>query len=99
MIKPTLFISTLLTAVLAFAVFQVENRVQDLRMELTGIHQQLQADREEIHVLKAEWTYLNQPKRLQDMVGQYLENNRTVSYQQVKAVNAIPVRPVMVSSN
>ena len=98
MLKPAVFISTLLTAVLAFAVFQVENKVQTLRTELKDIHSQLQNDREEIHVLRAEWSYLNQPERLQDMASRYLDS-KSVSHQQVKTVHTIPVRPVMVSSN
>ena len=44
--------------------FIVENKVRELRDNLHEIDHQIQADREAIHVMQAEWAYLTQPQRI-----------------------------------
>ncbi len=94
MIRPVAFMGFVLLSVLAFAVFQVENRVQDLRGELRELNRQIKTDREAIHVLKAEWTYLTKPGRLQEMSDKYLDLE-PITPEQVRNVEDIPLRPVL----
>ena len=56
-----------------FGLFQIKYKVQNLRKDLTEIQRQILQEKEEIHVLKAEWTYLNQPDRLKRLADQYLK--------------------------
>ena len=61
--------STLLWSVLSVAVvvglFVIKHRVQDLEDQLQTLNAEILADRETIQVLEAEWSYLNQPDRLE----------------------------------
>ena len=61
--------STLLWSVLAFAVviglFAVKHRVQTLEDSLHALNAEIIADRDAIQVMQAEWSYLNQPARLE----------------------------------
>lgn len=53
-----------LAAGVAAGLFQTKYEVQSLETRLSRIHQAILADQQAIHVLKAEWTYLNQPAEL-----------------------------------
>ena len=48
---------------------------------------------EAVHVLKAEWSYLNQPARLEDL-GRRLLNLEPVKATQTISIEDIPFRPV-----
>lgn len=64
----------LLTAGIATAlVFQVSYDVQDLERELKQVKQGILREQESLHVLKAEWSYLNRPDRLAEMAESYLD--------------------------
>ena len=84
-------------AVLIFGIYHIEQRVQDLRAELTGINQNIKSSKERIHVLNAEWSYLTSPSRLSRLTQEQLPLNY-VAAAQVKDVAEIPLRPVMVGS-
>jgi len=61
--------STLLWSVLCIAVviglFVVKHRVQDLEDRLHALNAEILSDRDATQVLEAEWSYLNQPARLE----------------------------------
>lgn len=57
---------TVLTAVI-FATFIMKNRVQDLEKELNRINRDISEDIKTIHILKAEWSHLNNPERLRSL--------------------------------
>ncbi len=61
---------TVLTAVI-FATFIMKNRVQDLEKELAGINRTISEDIKTIHILKAEWSHLNNPERLRNLAGRH----------------------------
>jgi len=97
MIKPMVVLGVMVFLVMAFGVFEVESRVQSMRNELASLNKQIKNDKEAIHVLKAEWTYLNKPDRLKEMSQRYLDLDM-VTIEQVKDVKSAPLRGVMVSS-
>ena len=57
---------TVLTAVI-LATFIMKNRVQDLEKELNRINRDISEDIKTIHILKAEWSHLNNPERLRSL--------------------------------
>lgn len=61
--------STLLWSILCLAVviglFVVKHWVQDLEDRLHALNAEILADRDATQVLEAEWSYLNQPARLE----------------------------------
>lgn len=96
MLKPIIIIGLLLLCALTVSVYEVEHRVQELRKELKQTQHQIVHDKQEIHVLKAEWSYLNQPGRLRGMTKQFLEME-PVSANQVVAIEDIPLRGVVLA--
>lgn len=56
-----------MVAVVGGGLFMLSYEVQDLRAELRDVRERIALDRERLHVLKAEWSYLNQPKRLREL--------------------------------
>ena len=61
--------STILWSMLCIAVvvglFVVKHRVQDLEDRLQALNAEILSDRDATQVLEAEWSYLNQPARLE----------------------------------
>ena len=49
----------------AFGLYTVKYRVQALKTEVASTETQLREEKKNLHVLTAEWTYLNRPERLQ----------------------------------
>lgn len=68
--------STLLWLVLAafcgIALFYTSQRDHDGREKLAALNQEAAREEESIRVLQAEWSYLNQPGRLEKLAKQYL---------------------------
>lgn len=63
----------LMAAAVSVALFVVKHRVQDLEADFKDVNRQILMSQEDIHVLRAEWSHLNQPQRLRQLAGQYLE--------------------------
>jgi len=72
MIRRTTFLSATLAISMGVALFVVKYQVQDLEDQLTAIDHQIVAERQTIHVLKAEWSHLNEPGRLRRLAVRYL---------------------------
>lgn len=69
----TLLVWMLILGVSASALFYVKYSVQNLKRDLAETQRQLLADKEAMHVLEAEWSYLNQPDRLKTLAEKYLK--------------------------
>ena len=72
MIKARYVLALLLFASCVFALFQVKFGVQNLHREMTELKRQLEHEKNSVHVLKAEWAYLNKPDRLQYLAEKFL---------------------------
>lgn len=55
-----------------FGLFQVKFMAQALHREISNINMHIKEERENLHILKAEWTFLNSPERLKRLSGKYL---------------------------
>jgi len=73
MIRRTTFLSATLAATMGVALFVVKYQVQDLEDQLTAIDHQIVTERQTIHVLKAEWSHLNEPGRLRRLAVRHLD--------------------------
>lgn len=62
-----------LAAAAGIGLYHAKYRVQALEVELAGLQQEILAHREAIHVLKAEWSFLNDPDRLAELARKHLE--------------------------
>lgn len=72
-IKTVSLLGVLLIAVSSFTMFNVVYKVQNAYKDLQELQRQYVEEKKSLHVLKAEWSYLNQPERLKQMAAQYLQ--------------------------
>ncbi len=56
-----------------FGLFQVKYYVENLTKELNQISKNVESTYNSIHTLEAEWSYLNNPMRLEKMGLKYLQ--------------------------
>jgi cell division protein FtsL len=68
----TTIISLILLTISIVGLFQVKHRVLQLRGELAQLNNNIVEHQQTIHILHAEWAYLNQPKRLEKLAHKYL---------------------------
>jgi cell division protein FtsL len=70
--RPTLFFM-IITAGVGLGLFHLKYQVMNLEKDHARIQKNIRETKDTIHVLKAEWTHLNDPKRLQRLCEQYLK--------------------------
>lgn len=73
MIRPSTFAILVLAFGTGVFLFLIKYQVQDIEQQLSGFNRDIVADREAIHVLKAEWSHLNEPTRLRALAERHLE--------------------------
>ena len=73
MIRRSLVLWVALAAIVSVALFVVKYEVKALEEEFTRLNREIQRNREAIHVLRAEWSYLNRPDQLADMALRHLD--------------------------
>lgn len=61
------FIWSILCVSIVFGLFIIKQRVQTLESELKRLNAEIITNRDANEVLKAEWSYLNEPARLEDL--------------------------------
>jgi len=83
-----------LVALSGFATFKVKYTVQDIEEELNKARKQTIAEQQEIHVLRAEWTALNQPERLAELNRRVLSLAAITPKQLQHRIEDIPLRPM-----
>ncbi len=92
MIRPTSLILMVLAAAAGGALFQVAFEVSELDDELAQLNRDIRTDRDAIHVLRAEWSFLNQPERLEELTRRHLDL-LPVTGAQIAGTGAMPVLP------
>jgi len=73
MIRPSTFAIFILALGAGVFLFLLKYQVQDIEQQLAGFNRGIAADREVVHVLKAEWSHLNEPMRLRALAERHLE--------------------------
>jgi hypothetical protein len=85
---------TLLWAVLAAVagtgLFLLKYQVQAEERHLRDVRKDIAGSEQAIHVLKAEWSYLNDPMRLREQAERHLDM-RPMRANQIVAIDAIPL--------
>lgn len=80
-----------LFAAMATGMFVIKNKVIALENELERINAQIRDDQNALHVLKAEWTYLNDPKRIRDLSERHV-HMKPLRGEQIISFSAIPFK-------
>ena len=89
--RPAAFVSLVLAGALSLALFSLKYQVQDLEDELVYLNRTILADQEAIHVLKAEWSHLNDPRRLRSLARRHL-GMKPVMPAQLATIADLPTR-------
>ncbi|MBK1666812.1 hypothetical protein CKO28_01985 [Rhodovibrio sodomensis] len=90
-VRLSLVIWLIVAGAVALGLYQVKYEVQRLEEELQQVRSDIRQDRVALHVLEAEWAYLNRPERLQRLASKHLDMGPTGA-RQVAAVTALPPR-------
>ncbi len=61
-----------LAVIVGSGMFVLKYEVQDLEVELASIDSGIRQNQETIHVLKAEWSHLNNPERLRVLSAKHI---------------------------
>lgn len=78
-------------ALMASGLYLVKYEVQELKNHNDALQQKLNDEKMALHVLQAEWVYLNQPDRLMSLAEKYLKLE-PIEPRQVVGWAEIPVR-------
>jgi hypothetical protein len=73
MIRIGTFVWLAILTLIGVGLYQVELGVLAKQAELKQIKAQIEANRDAMHVLDAEWSYLNDPTRLADLTRRYTD--------------------------
>lgn len=86
MIRYVNIISLFIILLCIAGLLQVKYHVQNLSKDHQELRKHIKEEKEAIHVLKAEWTYLNQPERLRSIISNHL-NLSVVKISQIHKLN------------
>jgi hypothetical protein len=88
--------SVIVASVAALLVFQLKYRAEAVSERVAKLQKQVDAEKEAISLLKAEWSFLIQPSRIQALVERHNERLQLepLDPSQVTHLDTIPARPV-----
>ena len=69
----TIFLWLVLAIFCGGALFYVSQKTRDAREKLSSVTKEVENEKEAIRVFSAEWSYLNQPQRLEMLAKKYLD--------------------------
>lgn len=82
-LNKSVILSSIFLVLIGFCVSRVKYEVVFLKSKLKEINRQLDKYQDDMRVYNAEWSYLNEPKRLQRLAAKYLPNLRPTENHQV----------------
>ena len=80
-----------LACVAGFALFNVTFKVEKLEAELGELNRQILADQQSIHILKAEWSYLDRPERLELLIKDHLPELKSGIASPIMSIEQLPL--------
>lgn len=92
MIRPATAFSIIAVCAVGYGMFQVKYQVMQLEDQLQHIRHQIAASRDNIRVLNAEWSLLNQPSRLDGLAKRFLSLT-PVTNAKLGRLDTLPERP------
>lgn len=90
MLKSSTVVWALLAITAGGAVFLMKYDVRALEDRLLSLDSEIARNRQAVHVLRAEWSFLNQPARLEDL-GRRLLNLKPLDAAQIGTIDDIPM--------
>ena len=98
MLRKTDFLWIGLAAFAGVSLFHTSYRVQSLKEEKVALERQIVTEQDGIQVLKAEWSFLNDPARLEQLASTYLAL-RPITATQIAGFDVLPQLPTTVPAS
>lgn len=95
MIKIRYVLALFIFSAFLYSLFQIKFKVQELHRESAELKRELQHEKDSIHVLKAEWAYLNQPERLYRLSQKFLDLKEVKADQLLPAQAGLMITPTI----
>lgn len=77
-------VGLLCLCIAGYLLFSIKSQVHDISYQLTEITKQINNERNEINILKAEYSYLQSPNRIAQLMNKYLDLSSITTAQIVK---------------
>lgn len=89
------FLSVTAAAAAAVLVFQIKYRAEAIAERVAALQRELDAENETLSLLKAEWSYLIQPGRIQELVERHADTLALAPLDpvQLTRIEDLPLRP------
>ncbi|MBI3503459.1 MAG: hypothetical protein HY059_01355 [Proteobacteria bacterium] len=97
MIRIATWLWVAIAGVMGYGLYQLKHEVIALENELFRLNRQIVQEQQNIHVLKAEWSYINQPQRLQALAQRHLDL-MPMTPRQIGRLEALPALPAQVQT-
>ncbi len=89
MTRAMTFIGLFLTIVIGAGTYWVSHEVESLEKQYAAIQSDILNEQESIHVLEAEWSYLNSPQRVEALAKNYLKLDQ-IAPLQMASIDDLP---------
>jgi hypothetical protein len=80
----------ILASLSGVSMYLIKHEVQIRDARLDQLHRTILENQEAVLVLRAEWSYLNQPVRIESLIRRHL-NLRPTETRQLTSIDAVPV--------
>lgn len=84
LVRAFTYLVLLVFSITAYGLFSIKDRVSALNSDLQEVNRQLIDEKNRIHMLKAEISYLSSPDRLRKLVNDYFELEPVKTTQMIK---------------
>ncbi|MDH5410388.1 MAG: hypothetical protein OEY16_03285 [Alphaproteobacteria bacterium] len=74
--------------------YGIAYEVEQMEKELAALERDIIKEQETIHVLKAEWTYLARPERIEDLSRQFLPRMQGLTAERIGDYGDLAYRPL-----
>ncbi len=92
MIRIATWLWVAIAGAMGYGLYQLKHEVIALENDLFRLNRQIVQEQQNIHVLKAEWSYINQPARLQALALRHLDL-QPMAPRQIGRLEALPALP------
>jgi hypothetical protein len=97
MIRIATWLWIAIAGVMGYGLYQLKHEVIALENELFRLNRQIVQEQQNIHVLKAEWSYINQPQRLQALAQRHLDL-QPMAPRQLGRLETLPALPAQLAA-
>ena len=101
MLKVVNALLVVMLVVSAFVLYSLEHALRKHERQIASLKREIVQEGENIKLLKAEWSYLIQPARLERLAAEHLQLQQAKPYQLAKGEELselVPARPVVQAS-